>query len=415
MGLFAEKFGARHPCYQAAAKADPEEFEPMPLILFVIDELADLMSTTPTEVEDAIARLTAMARAAGIHLIIATQRPSVDVITGVIKANIPSRIAFAVASQVDSRTILDMGGAEKLLGKGDMLYFPRASPNRCAGRAPSSPTAKWRRCSRSSSRTASAVTTLPITEAIMTATVNGSKGGDSSEQDELLPQAAEIVVEAGYASVSLLQRRMNVGYPRAARLIDRMQEKGYVGPFEGSKPRKVLLTVGPADGTEEQGGSLTCLPPRPCGAPRRHACPAKGGSDMAFLPANAADLAERGLARDRLSLVTGDAYVDHPSFGAALLTRLLEAKVPGRRHRPARATRPAQPPGYGPSRIRCFFFPQVLSIRWSITTRRPAAMRSEDRYSPGGKAGRRPDRALIRYGQMVREQFGDIPLVIGGH
>lgn len=244
-GLFAEKKVRDIQGYRNAARAQPDEFEPMPLILIVIDELADLMSTSPTEVEDAIARLTAMARAAGIHLIIATQRPSVDVITGVIKANIPSRIAFAVASQVDSRTILDMGGAEKLLGKGDMLYFPQnlAKPLRGQGAFVSdSEVEKVLKFIKSNS---DKDYDEEITEAINTPVPSSGKGnGGNDQQDELLPQAAELVVEAGYASVSLIQRRMNVGYPRAARLIDRMQEKGYVGPFEGSKPRKVLLTVG---------------------------------------------------------------------------------------------------------------------------------------------------------------------------
>jgi len=242
-GLFAEKSVRDIHGYQIAAKENPDEYEPMPLILLVIDELADLMSTAPTEVEDAIARLTAMARAAGIHLVIATQRPSVDVITGVIKANIPSRIAFAVASQVDTRTILDMGGAEKLLGKGDMLYFPQSLAKPVRGQGAFVSDAEVEKVLSFIKSNHADGYDASITEAIMTASGGTAKGGDSGDQDELLPNAVEIVVEAGYASVSLLQRRMNVGYPRAARLIDRMQEKGYVGPFEGSKPRKVLINI----------------------------------------------------------------------------------------------------------------------------------------------------------------------------
>ncbi|MBP7402689.1 MAG: DNA translocase FtsK [Clostridia bacterium] len=236
---FSERAVRDITAYNAAA---PDEgYDPMPLILIVIDELADLMATSPTEVEDAIARLTAMARAAGIHLVIATQRPSVDVITGVIKANIPSRIAFAVASQVDSRTILDMAGAEKLLGKGDMLYFPQSSPKPIRGQGAMVTDAEvetviayLKAQNREGYDTATA-------EAIVATPVAGT-GRETQDADELLPAAVEIVIEAGYASVSLLQRRMNVGYPRAARLIDRMQEAGYVGPFEGSKPRKVIIT-----------------------------------------------------------------------------------------------------------------------------------------------------------------------------
>ncbi len=243
-GLFAEKSVRDINSYHAAAARGEGEFEKLPLILLVIDELSDLMATTPTEVEDAIARLTAMARAAGIHLIIATQRPSVDVITGVIKANIPSRIAFAVASQVDSRTILDMAGAEKLLGKGDMLYYPQSSAKPLRGQGAFVPDSEVERVLTAIKTQHAAEYDQAITDAIMTAPPSAGKEKDSSEQqDELLPQALGIVVEAGYASVSLLQRRMNVGYPRAARLIDRMQEMGYVGPFEGSKPRKVLITA----------------------------------------------------------------------------------------------------------------------------------------------------------------------------
>jgi DNA segregation ATPase FtsK/SpoIIIE, S-DNA-T family len=224
------------------AQAEAQGFEKLPLILVVIDELSDLMVTSPAEVEDAIARLTAMARAAGIHLVVATQRPSVDVVTGVIKANIPSRLAFAVSSQVDSRTILDMGGAEKLLGRGDMLYFPvgASKPVRAQGAFVSEKEVervvaflKQQGAGGYDEATAEAIGT--------TAASVGST--DEPDQDELLPQAVQIVIEAGYASVSLLQRRMNVGYPRAARLVDRMQEKGFVGPFEGSKPRKVLVSM----------------------------------------------------------------------------------------------------------------------------------------------------------------------------
>ena len=240
-GLFAEK-GVRDITAHNAA-AGSEGFARLPLILVVIDELSDLMATSPTEVEDAIARLTAMARAAGIHLVVATQRPSVDVITGVIKANIPSRVSFAVSSQVDSRTILDMGGAEKLLGKGDMLYFPvgAAKPVRTQGSFVSDKEVE-RVVSFLRSQNTDGYD-QDTAEAIGSVAASIGSNDDSGEEDSLMPQAVGIVVEAGYASVSLIQRRMNVGYPRAARLIDHMQEKGFVGPFEGSKPRKVLISM----------------------------------------------------------------------------------------------------------------------------------------------------------------------------
>lgn len=240
-GLFAEKGVRDITAHNAAAAVDG--FEHLPLILVVIDELSDLMATSPNEVEDAIARLTAMARAAGIHLVVATQRPSVDVITGIIKANIPSRLSFAVSSQIDSRTILDMGGAEKLLGKGDMLYFPTGAskPARVQG-AFVSDKEVGRVTAFLKAQNAQGYD-KDTAEAIGAVASSVGTNGDDSDEDELLPQAVTIVVEAGYASVSLIQRRMNVGYPRAARLIDHMQEKGFVGPFEGSKPRKVLISL----------------------------------------------------------------------------------------------------------------------------------------------------------------------------
>lgn len=233
--------------------AEREELHPMPQIVIIIDELADLMMAAPKDVEDYICRLAQMARAAGMHLVIATQRPSVDVITGLIKANIPSRISFAVSSQIDSRTILDMGGAEKLLGRGDMLYYPVGSnkPTRVQG------------CFVTDSEVERVVTFIKqgetgeyddqiMTEIEQSAAQVKGKGGSSGsvsgagegdpEGDTLLEQAIAVVVEAGLASTSLLQRRLKVGYARAARLVDEMEEKGIVGPFEGSKPRKVLLT-----------------------------------------------------------------------------------------------------------------------------------------------------------------------------
>ena len=216
-----------------------ENDKPLPQILVIIDELSDLMMIAPSEVEDAICRLAQMARAAGIHLVIATQRPSVDVITGVIKANIPSRIAFEVSSQTDSRTILDAGGAEKLLGKGDMLYLPSGSnkPKRVQG----------------------AFITEKEVESIVSCIKNQNEGpqynmevleetlanqtdGDNGFDDELLPEAIEVVVDAGQASISMIQRRLRVGYARAARLVDEMEVRGLVSGFDGSKPRNVLIS-----------------------------------------------------------------------------------------------------------------------------------------------------------------------------
>lgn len=218
-----------------------EQSQPhLPYIVVIVDELADLMMVASNDVEDSITRLAQMARAAGIHIIIATQRPSVDVITGVIKANIPSRIAFSVSSQTDSRTILDSGGAEKLLGKGDMLFLPvgASKPKRVQG----------------------AFLSDDEVERIVDHCIDQQKASYQEEMipdendevhtevdDELYNDAVQLIIEMQSASVSMLQRRFRIGYTRAARLIDAMEERGIVGPYEGSKPRTVLVS-----GTQEE-------------------------------------------------------------------------------------------------------------------------------------------------------------------
>lgn len=231
-----------------AEELNDPEIEKMPHIVIIIDELADLMMTSPKEVEDSINRIAAKARAAGMHLIVATQRPSVDVVTGVIKANIPTRIAFAVSSQVDSRTILDGAGAEKLLGRGDMLFrFAGApKPNRIQG------------CFVSDSEVESVVEfikkgkTADYDDNVMVeierqaAVEKKQKTGlpeDGPDEDPMLHDAIKVVVENGMASTSLLQRKLKLGYARAARIVDEMEQRGVVGPYEGSKPRKVLITM----------------------------------------------------------------------------------------------------------------------------------------------------------------------------
>lgn len=215
--------------------AKREDLEKLPYIVVLIDELADLMMVAPTDVEDCICRLAQMARASGIHLVVATQRPSVDVITGLIKANIPSRIAFAVSSQTDSRTILDTGGAEKLLGKGDMLFHPvgASKPIRVQG-------------AFISDREVEAVVRFlksqdtPDYEDVLLGAQKEAESGAEEPEDELLPRALSLCLEQGHASISLLQRRLHIGYTRAARLIDIMESKGFIGPYEGSKPRTIL-------------------------------------------------------------------------------------------------------------------------------------------------------------------------------
>lgn len=222
--------------YNELSEKDPE-LEKLPFIVVIIDELADLMMVSPGEVEDSIARLAQMSRAAGIHLIVATQRPSVDVLTGIIKANITSRVAFTVSSQIDSRTILDTAGAEKLLGRGDMLFYPvgAVKPYRVQGAY------------------VSEVEVKKITDFIKeqglvdyeegSAYLEKPEESEEEESDALFAESVDLVVRTGSASISLLQRRFRIGYTRAARLIDDLERRGIVGPFEGSKPREVMVTA----------------------------------------------------------------------------------------------------------------------------------------------------------------------------
>lgn len=214
--------------------------ETLPQIVIIIDELADLMMVAPNEVEDSICRLAQMARAAGMHLVIATQRPSVNVITGVIKANIPSRISFAVSSQIDSRTILDMAGAEKLLGRGDMLFYPLGHPKplRVQGSFISDKEVEKIVTHIKSLQSAA------YDEEILQKIENQSEQPkpDASGDDELLPQAIVTVLELGQASASLIQRKFKVGYSRAARILDQMESWGVVSASDGSKPRQILIT-----------------------------------------------------------------------------------------------------------------------------------------------------------------------------
>ena len=230
--------------------ASMEDGKKLPQVVVIIDELADLMLVAAKEVEESICRIAQMGRAAGIHLIIATQRPSADVITGLMKANIPSRIAFSVASAMESRIILDTQGAEKLVGKGDMLFAPIGSgkPKRVQGCFVSDPEVE---------AVATYVKThydttydQQVMEEIEKAAIKESKNtsqdveasADELDGDEMLPAAVDVILETGQASVSMLQRRLKLGYARAARIVDEMEEKGIVGPFQGSKPRAILIT-----------------------------------------------------------------------------------------------------------------------------------------------------------------------------
>lgn len=222
--------------------------ETMPAIVIIIDELADLMMVAPHDVEDAICRLAQKARAAGIHMVLATQRPSVDVITGIIKANIPSRISFAVSSQIDSRTILDRSGAEKLLGKGDMLFYPvgASKPQRVQGAFISDEEVErlleFIRSQGQEMETNEEIVAF-TEQALQEETEAGEGNGSRNKTDELLADAVDLIMSTGQASSSSIQRRFHIGYTRAARLIDTMEELHIVGPNAGSKPRDILMSL----------------------------------------------------------------------------------------------------------------------------------------------------------------------------
>lgn len=244
--LFAETGVREIKSYNKLAETR-EDLEKLPYVAIVIDELADLMMVAGKEVEDYICRIAQKARAAGMHLIVATQRPSVDVITGLIKANIPARIAFAVSSQIDSRTILDGGGAEKLLGMGDMLYLPlgAAKPIRVQGTYVKDDeigkVIDFIKTDYVASYNEEMISSMENIAAA--STKGGAASSDGGEQrDEMIHKAIETVVDAGQASTSLLQRKLKLGYARAARIMDEMEEMGIIGPYEGSKPRQVLIT-----------------------------------------------------------------------------------------------------------------------------------------------------------------------------
>lgn len=245
--LFAENSVRDIKSFNKLAVAKPElELEKMPYIAVIIDELADLMMVAGKEVEDYICRLAQKARAAGIHLIVATQRPSVDVITGLIKANIPARIAFAVSSQVDSRTILDGGGAEKLLGMGDMLFLPLGASKPVRVQGTYVKDEEIQSVIEYIKRDFVAEYNQEMIENMERMAVREKDSayseGAADAKDEMLTKAIEVVVEAGQASTSLLQRRLKLGYARAARIMDEMESMGIVGRYEGSKPRQVLIT-----------------------------------------------------------------------------------------------------------------------------------------------------------------------------
>ena len=243
--LFASKGVRDLKGYNAEVEKDDSDAGKLPQIVIIVDELADLMMVAAKDVEDSICRLAQKARAAGMHLVIATQRPSVDVITGLIKANVPSRVAFAVSSQVDSRTILDMAGAEKLLGKGDMLFYPAGAskPTRVQGAfVDDKEVEKIVDFIKSNTDTSYSEEILESIEKANSTDKDVKDIEDGDDTDPLLDEAIETVIETQTASTSFIQRRFKVGYARAGRIIDQMEERGIISGYQGSKPREVLMT-----------------------------------------------------------------------------------------------------------------------------------------------------------------------------
>ena len=225
--------------------SEDEKLKKMPFIVVIVDELADLMLVASKEVEDSIMRITQMARAAGIHLIIATQRPSTDVITGVIKANIPSRISFAVSSGIDSRTILDMTGAEKLLGRGDMLFLPmgESTPTRIQGAWITDEVKRIVDFTISQQKAMYDEKLMNLNPVSESEKIDANTNIKEEYDDPLYDEIVEFVITSGKASASLLQRRFKLGYNRAARIVDLLEERGIIGPQNGSKPREVLVKL----------------------------------------------------------------------------------------------------------------------------------------------------------------------------
>jgi len=237
--------------YNSIVESQETDARKLPQVVVIIDELADLMLVAAKEVEESICRIAQMGRAAGIHLIIATQRPSADVITGLMKANIPSRIAFSVASAMESRIILDTQGAEKLVGKGDMLYAPigNGKPKRVQGCFVSDPEVeavatyvKENFKTNYDQEVIEEIERKAMQTGNKSAAADAEPNSDELAGDEMLPAAVDVIMETGQASVSMLQRRLKLGYARAARIVDEMEERGIVGPFQGSKPRDILIT-----------------------------------------------------------------------------------------------------------------------------------------------------------------------------
>ena len=339
--LFAENNVRDIKSFNKLAATDPM-LEKMPYIAIIIDELADLMMVVGKDVEDSICRIAQKARAAGMHLIVATQRPSVDVITGLIKANIPSRIAFAVSSQVDSRTILDGAGAEKLLGQGDMLFMPVGAPKPVRIQGTFVRDEEISRVLDFIKQSATVQYDEAMIEAMEKHAIqDGKKGASSADADEetgsdpMLKQAVEVVIDAGQASTSLLQRRCKLGYARAAASWMRWSRRASSAPMRVPSPALFSSAASSAGNADESAGGIrtqATLLLAPCQGSRQRDLTSEEHYGQLFPDLHRisshqrADMEARGWDQLDFVVVGGDAYVDHPSFGTAIISRLLEAE-----------------------------------------------------------------------------------------
>ena len=426
--LFAENNVRDIKSFNKLAATDPM-LEKMPYIAIIIDELADLMMVVGKDVEDPSAGSPEgpRRRNAPHRCHPAPQRGCHH---RLIKANIPSRIAFAVSSQVDSRTILDGAGAEKLLGQGDMLFMPVGAPKPVRIQGTFVRDEEISRVLDFIKQSATVQYDEAMIEAMEKHAIqDGKKGASSADADEetgsdpMLKQAVEVVIDAGQASTSLLQRRCKLGYARAARIMDEMEQKGIIGPYEGASPALSSSAASSAGNADESAGGIrtqATLFLAPCQGSRQRELTSEEHYGQLFPNLHRisshqrADMEARGWDQLDFVVVGGDAYVDHPSFGTAIISRLLEAEgykvgvLAQPRYSDCEDFKRFGRPKYG-------FFIGGGNVDSMVSHYSVAKIpRAEDEYSPGGIGGARPDRSATVYTRLAKEAYPDLPVILGG-